>query len=221
MIEVVAFDVGSTLVREDRYWAAWADWLGVPRHTLSALVGAVVAQGRDDGDAIRLVKPGVDVAAERRAWDASARADWLEERDLYPDVRPALGALRALGVRIVVAGNQPARTGELLCGLELPVDAVATSGEWGVAKPDPEFFERVVALGGAAPDRTVYVGDHPVFDVRAARAAGLRAAHLRRGPWGHLWAASDDVARADWRISELGELVELLGPSSGERSYGV
>ncbi|MEU0842415.1 HAD family hydrolase [Streptomyces sp. NPDC005962] len=224
MIDVVAFDVGSTLVREDRYWAAWADWLGVPRHTLSALVGAVVARGRADWEAIRLVKPGVDVAAELRAWDASARAEWLEERDLYPDVRPALGALRALGVRIVVAGNQPVRTGERLRGLGLPVDAVATSGEWGVAKPDPGFFERVVALGGAAPDRTVYVGDHPVFDVRAARAAGLRAAHIRRGPWGHLWAATDDVARADWRISELGELVELMGeggPSSGVRSYGV
>lgn len=210
MIDVVAFDVGSTLVREDRYWAAWADWLGVPAHTLSALVGAVVAQGRDDGEAIRLVKPGVDVAAERRAWDAAGRGEWLGERDLYPDARPALGELRALGVRIVVAGNQPARTGELLRALELPVDAVATSGEWGVAKPDPGFFERVVALGGAAPHRTLYVGDHPAFDIRAAQAAGLRAAHIRRGPWGHLWAAGDDAARADWRIAGLGELVELV-----------
>lgn len=39
------FDIGETLVRDDRYWASWADWLGVPRHTLSALVGAVTAQG--------------------------------------------------------------------------------------------------------------------------------------------------------------------------------
>ncbi|MCO8306111.1 HAD family hydrolase, partial [Streptomyces sp. RKCA-744] len=43
MIQSVVFDVGSTLVREDRYWGSWADWLEVPRHTLSALVGAVVA----------------------------------------------------------------------------------------------------------------------------------------------------------------------------------
>ncbi|MFI0817449.1 HAD family hydrolase [Streptomyces sp. NPDC021098] len=215
MIEVLAFDVGSTLVREDRYWAAWADWLGVPPHTLSALLGAVVAEGRDDGEAIRLAKPGVDVAAERRAWDAAGRGDWLGECDLYPDARPALGALRALGVRIVVAGNQPVRTGEVLRGLELPVDAVATSGEWGVSKPDPGFFERVVALGGAAPDRTLYVGDHPAFDIRAARAAGLRAAHIRRGPWGHLWADSDDVARADWRIAELDELVGIIRAGRG------
>jgi FMN phosphatase YigB (HAD superfamily) len=215
VVDVVVFDVGSTLVREDRYWAAWADWLGVPRHTLSALVGAVVAQGRDDEEAIRLARPGTDVAAERRAWDASGRGDWLEECDLYPDARPALAALRELGVRIVVAGNQPVRMGERLRGLELPVDAVATSGEWGVAKPDPGFFERVVELGGAAPGRTVYVGDHPVFDIRAAQAAGLRAAHVRRGPWGHLWAAGDDVARADWRITELGELVELVRGRGG------
>lgn len=207
------FDIGSTLVREDRYWGAWADWLGVSRHTLSALVGAVVARGRDDGDAIRLVRPGVDIEAERRAREAAGRGEWLDETDLYPDVRSALGALRESGVRIVLAGNQSLRAGELLRGLELPVDAVATSSQWGVVKPDPEFFRRVLELGGAAPGRTVYVGDYPALDIRPAKAAGLRAAHIRRGPWGCLWADTADAAMADWRIDSLDQLVEIVaGP---------
>ncbi|MYX58342.1 HAD-IA family hydrolase [Streptomyces sp. SID8382] len=210
MMESVVFDIGSTLVREDRYWGAWADWLGVPRHTLSALVGAVVAQGRDDGDAIRLVRPGVDIEAERRAREAAGRGEWLDESDLYPDVRSALGALRASGLRVVLAGNQSLRAGELLRGLGLPVDAVATSSEWGVAKPDPEFFRRVAELGGAAPGDTVYVGDYPAFDIRPAKAAGLRAAHIRRGPWAYLWADTDDAAMADWRIDSLDRLVEIV-----------
>ncbi|MEU4894154.1 HAD family hydrolase [Streptomyces sp. NPDC044780] len=213
MIETVVFDIGSTLVREDRYWGAWADWLGVSRHTLSALVGAVVARGRDDGDAIRLVRPGVDIEAERRAREAAGRGEWLDETDLYPDVRSALGALRESGVRIVLAGNQSLRAGELLRGLELPVDAVATSSQWGVVKPDPEFFRRVLELGGAAPGRTVYVGDYPALDIRPAKAAGLRAAHIRRGPWGCLWADTADAAMADWRIDSLDQLVEIVaGP---------
>ncbi|MFD5131666.1 MvdC/MvdD family ATP grasp protein [Streptomyces olindensis] len=58
MTETIVFDVGETITRDDRYWASWADWLDVPRHTLSALVGAVVAQGRDNADALRLVRPG-------------------------------------------------------------------------------------------------------------------------------------------------------------------
>ncbi|MEU0810670.1 HAD-IA family hydrolase [Streptomyces sp. NPDC005970] len=213
----IVFDIGSTLVREDRYWASWADWLGIPRHTLSALVGAVVAQGRDDTEAIRLARPGADVRAERRAREAAGRGERLEETDLYPDVRPALDALRALGVRVAVAGNQTERAGELLRALELPVAEVATSARWGVAKPDPRFFDRVVELARAAPHETVYVGDYPALDIRPAKAAGLRAAHLRRGPWGCLWANSADAALADWRVDSLTELVRVIGAA---RSVG-
>ncbi|MER6088124.1 HAD family hydrolase [Streptomyces bluensis] len=211
MIESIVFDVGETITRDDRYWSAWADWLGIPRHTLSALVGAVVAQGRDNADALRLVRPGIDVTAERAAMEAVGRGEQLDERDLYDDVWPALAALRELGVRVVIAGNQTARAGGLLRSLGLPADLVVTSGEWGAAKPQPAFFERVVAVADAEPGRTVYVGDHPANDVFPAKAAGLRVAHIRRGPWGHLWA--DDpkvVAAADWRIDTLTQLTSII-----------
>lgn len=210
MIQAIVFDVGETLTRDDRYWATWADWLNIPPHTLSALVGAVVAQGRDNADAIRLAQPGIDVEAERAAMEAAGRGEQLDESDLYPDVRPALTALRELGVRVCVAGNQTARAGQLLRALELPADAIATSGEWGVAKPSPEFFARVVDLAGCDPQQIVYVGDHPANDVQPAKAAGLRAAHLRRGPWGRLWADSPEAAEADWQIDSLTELITLI-----------
>lgn len=211
MIETIVLDVGETLVRDDRYWQAWADWLRVPRHTLSALVGAVVAQGRDNADAVRLVRPGVDVAAEYRAREAAGCGEVLDEADLYDDVRTALGELRGLGVRVVVAGNQTSRVGDLLRALDLPVDLVAVSGEWGVAKPQPEFFMRVLEVAQAEPGQTLYVGDHPVNDIFPARAAGLRTAHIRRGPWGHLWADDPEVvAAADWRIDSLTQLTSIV-----------
>jgi len=211
VIETIVFDVGETITRDDRYWQSWADWLDVPRHTLSALVGAVVARGQDNAEALRLVRPGVDVAAEYRAREAADQGEYLDESDLYDDVRPALSALRQLGVRVIVAGNQTSRAGELLRALDLPADLVVTSAEWGVAKPQPEFFERVLEVAQAAPDRTVYVGDHPANDIFPAKRAGLRVAHVRRGPLGHLWA--DDakvVAAADWRIDGLGQLTSIV-----------
>ncbi|CQR65230.1 HAD family hydrolase [Streptomyces leeuwenhoekii] len=211
MIETVVLDVGETITRDDRYWASWADWLAVPRHTLSALVGAVVAQGRDNADALRLARPGIDLAAEYHAREAAGRGEDLDETDLYDDVRPALSELRRLGVRVVIAGNQTPRVGELLRDLDLPADLIVTSGEWGVAKPHPTFFDRVLEVAQAAPVATVYVGDHPANDLYPAKAAGLRTAHLRRGPWGHLWADSPDVVEAaDWRIDRLTDLVALL-----------
>jgi HAD superfamily hydrolase (TIGR01549 family) len=213
VIKCVALDIGETITRDDRYWSRWADWLGVPRHTLSALVGAVVAQGRDNADAVRLLVPGVDLGAEYAEREAAGQGEIFDESDLYEDVRPALAELQQLGARVVVAGNQTARAGELLRALDLPVDAVATSGDWGVAKPSPEFFMRVVDLASVGdPGQVLYVGDHPANDIFPAQRCGLLAAHIRRGPWGHLWADDTDVRRAaDWSIASLAELVEIVG----------
>ncbi|MER7063956.1 HAD family hydrolase, partial [Streptomyces albidoflavus] len=150
MIRTIVFDVGETIVRDDRYWASWADWLNVPRHTMSALVGAVVALGRDNAEALHLLRPGIDLDAEYAAREAAGHGEHLDDSDLYPDVRAALTGLHEAGCRIVIAGNQTQRAAELLRELDLPADAIATSGEWGVAKPDPEFFARVVEFAVAA-----------------------------------------------------------------------
>ncbi len=48
-IKVVFFNVGETIVDETREYGAWADWLSVPRHTFSAVFGAVIARGGDYG----------------------------------------------------------------------------------------------------------------------------------------------------------------------------
>lgn len=211
MIRTVALDIGETIVRDDRYWATWADWLGAPRHTVSALVGAVVAQGLDNAHALRLIRPGIDVTAERAAMEAAGRGEQLDDSDLYPDVRPALARLQAAGFRVVIAGNQTVRAGELLRALDLPTDLVATSGEWGVAKPDQAFYDQVIGAAACQPEEILYVGDHPENDVFPAKAAGLQAAHLRRGPWGHLWADDTDLAlTADLRIASLTELADRL-----------
>jgi len=211
VIETIVLDIGETITRDDRYWALWADWLDIPRHTISALVGAVVARGQDNAEALRLARPGIDVAAEYDAREAAGRGEFLDESDLYGDVRPALSALRNLGVRVIIAGNQTPRNAQLLRGLDLPADLIVTSGEWGVAKPQPGFFERVQEVAHAAPSATLYVGDHPANDIFPAKAAGLRVAHIRRGPWGYLWADDQDlVAAADWRIDSLNQLTKIV-----------
>ncbi|MFB6813130.1 HAD family hydrolase [Streptomyces sp. NPDC056347] len=210
-MKTIVFDIGETLVRDDRYWASWADWLDVPRHTVSALVGAVTAQGLDNAEALALLRPGIDIAAEYAAREAAGRGEHLDETDLYDDVRPALGALRGLGVRVVIAGNQTMKMGALLRSLDLPADFIATSGEWACAKPSPDFFARVLDASGTLAWETLYVGDHPMNDTFPARAAGLRTAHLRRGPWGHLWADDPQVQEAaDWVIGSLMDLTTIV-----------
>ena len=122
-----------------------------------------------------------------------------------------MARLQEAGFWVGVAGNQTVRAAELLRALGLPVDAIATSGEWYVSKPRSGFFTRLIDWAPGHADEIVYVGDHPVNDVVPAKAAGLRTAHLRRGPWGYLWAEDPMVAEhADWRIDSLDQLRDVL-----------
>jgi HAD superfamily hydrolase (TIGR01549 family) len=207
----VVFDVGETLLDDSREFGAWADWIGVPRHTFSAVLGAVTAAGRDNAETFQYFCPGFDLAAERERREQAGAGENYSEADLYPDVRPALAALREMGLWVGIAGNQTAKAGRIFRELRLPADFIGTSSEWGAAKPDPAFFRLIIDAAPGPPEEIVYVGDHRDNDLVPAKAAGLRAAHIRRGPWGHLWADDPRVTKlADWRIASLTELPGLL-----------
>ncbi|WP_030795354.1 HAD family hydrolase [Streptomyces sp. NRRL S-920] len=194
MVRAVVFDVGETLVDESELFGGWADWLGVPRHTFSALIGAAIARGGGFGEAFEMVRPGFDFRVEDRLRGEAGVPDRLREEDLYPDARACLQELHDLGVWVGIAGNQPARAGQDLRSLRLPVDLVATSAEWGVSKPDLGFFERVVTVVPFPAEEILYVGDRVERDVIPAKKVGLRTALLRRGPWAYLQEGDDGGA---------------------------
>jgi HAD superfamily hydrolase (TIGR01549 family) len=215
MIRSVVFDVGETLLDDTREFNAWADWIGVPRHTFSAVLGAITAQGRNNAETFQYFRPGFDLAKERERREAAGLGEQISAADLYSDVVPAMTTLRAAGLWVGVAGNQTARAALLLRALGLPVDAIATSGEWGVAKPDPAFFDRVADFAPGKRDEIVYVGDHRDNDLVPAHAAGFRTVLVRRGPWGYLWADEPLVLQtADWVVDSLTEIPAVLVPTT-------
>jgi HAD superfamily hydrolase (TIGR01549 family) len=211
VIRAVVFDVGETLVDETREYGTWADWLGVPRHTFSAVFGSVIALGLDHREAFRYFQPGFDLAAERERRAEAGKAEGFGKADLYPDARPCLEALREMGIWVGVAGNQPSRAGEILRTLGLPADMIGPSDDWGVSKPDPGFFRAVAQAAPCAPGDIVYVGDRIDNDLKPAKAAGMRTAFIRRGPWGYILERHPDMAAAaDWRMTSLAELPGLV-----------
>lgn len=228
-IRAVVFDIGETLVDESRTYWAWADWLGVPRLSFAAVMGAVIAAGEDHREVFQRLRPGFDLDAERAARAALGRPETFDATDLYPDVLPTLAALRAAGLRVCLAGNQPGHAAVIVRELFAEkVDAIGTASDWGVEKPDPEFYRRAVAAVGCAPDEILHVGDRLDNDVVPAAAAGMRTALLRRGPWGHIhWtspAASPGAPTApDLRLTSLAELPALLAgsPVPGNPSPGT
>ncbi|MEU4454262.1 HAD family hydrolase [Nocardioides sp. NPDC023903] len=211
MIRAVVFDVGECLVDETREYGTWADWLGVPRHTFSAVFGAVIARGMDYREAFQVFRPGFDLTEERRKREVAGQAERFGEDDVYPDVRPALKALREAGLWLGLAGNQTVSAGRILRKLDFPVDLVATSDDWGVSKPDLGFFEHVIEAAPYAAKEILYVGDRLDNDIRPAAEAGMVTALIRRGPWGVIQEhepEADEIATI--RISSLAELPEWV-----------
>ena len=210
MLRAVVLDMGETLIDETRSWEGWADWLGIPRLTFLGTLGAVAARGEPHRRVFELLAPGFDLEAERAARRATGHVDRFEPADLYPDAAPAIAALRRAGFWVGVAGNQPEWAEDAFAALGVEVDGLASSARWGVAKPSPEFFARVVELAGVGAEHIAYVGDRIDNDVAPARAAGMCAVFLKRGPWGHAHALWPEVACADLAIDTLEGLAARL-----------
>lgn len=188
MIAWVVFDVGGVLVDEARLIRGWADVLKLGEEEFTQKLREGIAAEKGIGGTIRALAPEVDIKAHR------ARLNGLEipgEGDLYPDVRAGLASLRKAGLRIGIAGNQPAGVAEALTALGLDADFIATSHQWGVSKPDPGFFDEVLKATGAEPAQIAYVGDRIDNDVEPARAAGMRPVFIPRGIWGEVHDARE------------------------------
>ncbi len=120
--------------------------------------------------------PGLDPPTARRAMLGAL------EFTAYPDVIPALEALRERGVVLVVASNWDCSLPEWLrpTGILELVDGVVTSAEVGAAKPDPRVFERALAVAGVGPAEALHVGDKVDNDLEGAAAAGVRGVLIQR-----------------------------------------
>ena len=198
-LKAVFFDVGETLVDEERWWRVLAERSGLQPHVVWAALGVTVARG-EEHDALwghlRIERP----------------SGWWNELpydldDLYPDAIACLEGVRALGVRVGIVGNQTAALEHWAREAALPADVISSSASLGVRKPDPRFFMHVVALAGCEPGEVAYVGDRVDNDVLPAAAAGLVAIHVRRGPWGRLQRTPAEAALG---IDDLASLPHAL-----------
>ncbi|MEU3020520.1 MULTISPECIES: HAD family hydrolase [unclassified Nocardiopsis] len=218
----MVFDVGETLVDETRIFARWADRFAIPHMAFFGTIGAVLGAGGTLTDGFRLLVPGFDLEAESARWrteDPQGAREHFDERDLYPDVRPALNAMKEAGLSLVIAGNQPPEAGPALAAMGLGVDGIGISDVWGVHKPQPEFFDLTLELAGRSrpgvtAEEILYVGDRVDNDVLPARRARMRTALLRRGIYGYRHAATPDAERADVVVDDLHQLVDWIAAQS-------
>jgi len=209
-IVAVCFDVGETIVDETREYGTWADWLGVPRHTFSAVFGAVLARGGDYRETFKYFDPEVDLKKEREKRAQAGKPETCGEDNVYSDTRACLAALQKQGLHVALAGNQTARAEGILRSLALPVDTIGTSDGWGVEKPSPAFFARIAQELKCTPQEILYVGDRLDNDIGPAQKAGMQTALIRRGPWGYILKEPAVEKQCLFMLDTLAQLPALV-----------
>ena len=139
--------------------------------------------------------------------------------ELYPDVLPALEALRSgdpggTAPMIGVVSDWGSNLTDVLEGVGLTpyVDFVLASGAAGFAKPDPAFFRLAAARAGVEPAEAVMVGDSYQADVVGARSAGMDGILLSRTDGGAGSPAPE--APGVPVIASLAELPALVADAS-------
>ena len=197
-LEAVVFDVGETLVDEERWWRRLADHADLQPHVVWAALGVTIERGEEH------TALWGHLGVERPpAWSETP----YSLADLYPDAWSCLERVRGLGYRVGVVGNQTEALEAWARESALPADVISSSASLGVRKPERAFFERVAELVGSPLPHVAYVGDRVDNDVLPAAAAGMVAVHVRRGPWGRLQRTPPEAALG---LDDLASLPDAL-----------
>lgn len=137
---------------------------------------------------------------------------------VFPDVAPALSALRDRGLVIGAVSNWVWQLPELLHALKLVryFDFIAASARVGFQKPHIGIFRWALAQAQAEPEEAIHVGDHLDADVAGARSAGIQPVLIdRRDRFG-----PDDLPAGTPRIRTLAELIPIVDARILARTAG-
>lgn len=127
----------------------------------------------------------------------------------YPGVHQLLRSLRESGIRlgIVTNGRDRFQRNKIEgMGVGAMVDAVLTSGGFGVKKPDLRMFLACLSALRVEPADAIFVGDDLTADVEPALALGMRA----------VWKSPRHSPRATFcsdSIDDIGAYLLQVGPA--------
>ncbi len=190
MPDTAVLDVDGTLV-DTNYQHALAWFRAFDRFGVTLPIWRIHRAIGMGGDQLVSALGGDDV--EKRIGD-EARERWVQEADpmmgetaLLPGARELIVALRERGHRVVLASSgKPHHVDRYLDLLDARdvAEAWTTSGDVEATKPAPDLLQVALRKLGEPEDaESVLVGDS-VWDVEAARRAGMPAVVVRSGGFG-------------------------------------
>ena len=124
---------------------------------------------------------------------------------IFDNSAPVMKALKERGYIVGVVTNGPSYLQNHkmdTSGLREFCDIVVVSGDVGVHKPDPELLRHTARLLNLKCEECIYVGDHPINDIKCALEAGMKPIRMNYG-----WFKDQDL-RPDVPVIE--DIIDVL-----------
>ena len=188
MIKAIIFDLDGTLVDSVKYHAeAWVKAFkeygyDFSHETLSQQIGKgsefIVGELLSSEEAEKLHS---DIAQYRKKY---YQDNLLEKVQPFPKVKELFEAIKADGIRIVLASSAREETIEhykQLLEIEDLIEGATSTDEVEQSKPEPDIFRTALdKLDGVSADEAIVVGDSP-YDAIAAKKIDLTTIGLLGG----------------------------------------
>jgi HAD superfamily hydrolase (TIGR01509 family) len=142
----------------------------------------------------------------------------MDEVRAFPGATDLLRALRRAGLRVVLASSSPAdhvkRMVELLDAGAI-IHGTTSADDADDSKPAPDIFDAALRVGGIDRRRALVIGDS-IWDIQAARAAGMATVGVETGGYSRHELMEEGAVRVhrdvqelvqQWRTGPLGGLV--------------
>ncbi len=194
MITAVLFDLFETLITESGIQPTRASHLaptlglerGAYRKEWKMRRASIVRGQLSFAEALTDISQTLMGRADQPAIHGICQQRIHEKAIAYAQIHDGVAALvttlarRGVGLAVISNGFEEDVLGWSHCSLAAEIRCTAFSCMEGIAKPDPEIYERALRRLGVDPATTVYIGDGGDDELGGAERAGLRA---HRAAW--------------------------------------
>lgn len=197
MIKAVLFDLDGTLLNRD---ATVQNFIGsqydrlrnmighIPKETYTSRFTELDCRGYVWKDQVyrQLVN---EFCIKQITWESLLK-DYTENFKNhcipFPNLTEMLEVLKRKSIRLGIITNgmgQFQLDNIKALGIETYFDTILIS-EWeGVKKPNPEIFQKALSQLQVLPYESVFIGDHPENDIKAAQNVGMKAIWKKDDQW--------------------------------------
>ena len=196
------FDVGSTLVNENKAYES---------RIKTAITGKDISYQEFYDKMLSYFRKNKKGDLEALSFYGLERPAWRTDLEtLYPQTKEILEQLGQEYKLGIIANQLPGLEERLKdFGILDYFDAIFSSAELGLAKPNPAIFRLALQKTNCLPQQAIMIGDRLDNDIVPAKRIGMKTIWIKQG-LSRLAQVKNLEERADWTVEKLIDVLPIL-----------